>query len=635
MNYRGDYMAADAYAVGDTVRTMDGLYVCITAVAAGAGTATPASPQWEKVAGAGGGGSAGGNYLPLTGGTVDGQTVLKNGKSKVNVDSGIIKLEHDEGPAYPYIEMTAQGTSTNGPLVVGGVLSISNGYRDVPATPSDGQVWESGNKVYVQSGGKTVEIKDAPPSPVPLPHAVLPTYDDGSYSNGRATVENGKLLISQTDKNGTNWADVFLALPVGTVLTWQSDTSNTAQEHIITGAPTLGPTAAAGEKVIEIPVAASTGLISAGVAGTFSWPGGPPDTGHVLTATAMGMAWQAPTAGPAELPATRPSWTLTTNNSGAVQGIAGVFYVENGGTRMQVNAVDSAGVDHTDEFHLIAPDTLDIYVDGVKHTVTVGSDTNGGHRDWALSGSDTPAGRYLDLYFDAALPDTVRNAKVIELGGGWATKPISGASAGSVLTLDASSQPAWKPLPDAPSGLPDVPHPAIFGQWRRAADTNVASPKAPGECTVELHGGGTQVAVITFHNTDLSGRVWTRQEIQAALPDDGVSHAWTYEFGGTEYHVEAPMGQWMNDGANSTFALQTTSPFTDPPTAKPTAIPAPGTVLTLTVGVGGDGKVLTVVGGKPAWQAPAGGAPPEVAVSATEPTEPSVLLWVKIPGGTP
>jgi hypothetical protein len=144
---------------------------------------------------------------------------------------------------------------------------------------------------------------------------------------------------------------------------------------------------------------------------------------------------------------------------------------------------------------------------------------------------------------------------------------------------------------------------------------------------VELHGGGTQVAVITFHNTDLSGRVWTRQEIQAALPDDGVSHAWTYEFGGTEYHVEAPMGQWMNDGANSTFALQTTSPFTDPPTAKPTVIPAPGTVLTLTVGAGGDGKVLTVVGGKPAWQAPTvpagtwvGTAAEYAALTAKDPT---------------
>jgi hypothetical protein len=196
--------------------------------------------------------------------------------------------------------------------------------------------------------------------------------------------------------------------------------------------------------------------------------------------------------------------------------------------------------------------------------------------------------------------------------------------------LGTTAVGAWGPV-DAPSGLPDVPQPAIFGQWRRAAGGG-ARPTTPGEYTVELFGGGTQLAVITFHQTDMSGRTWTRQEVQRALPDDGVAKPWTYEFDGTAHTGETDMGQWINDGANSTFALTTTSVFIDPPTPKPTVIPAPGTVLTLTVGAGGDGKVLTVVGGKPAWQAPAGGAPPEVAVSATEPTEPSVLLWVKTPG---
>jgi hypothetical protein len=52
MYYRGDYMP-NAYVVGDVVRAADGLWACVADVTAGA--PAPAAPNWEKIAGSGGG----------------------------------------------------------------------------------------------------------------------------------------------------------------------------------------------------------------------------------------------------------------------------------------------------------------------------------------------------------------------------------------------------------------------------------------------------------------------------------------------------------------------------------------------------------------------------------------------------
>jgi hypothetical protein len=165
-----------------------------------------------------------------------------------------------------------------------------------PGTLEDGMIWwESGEvRAYLNSSEVVVG-----PSPVPLPHSAAPVYKSGSYGNRFATIENGKLLINQSDVNGNNWADAFLSIPVGTVITWTPASTNLPQEHIVTGPPTLGPTMVAGEPVIEVPVAGSTALVSGGdPGGTFSWPGGPPDTGNVLTATPTGMAWLPGGSGP-------------------------------------------------------------------------------------------------------------------------------------------------------------------------------------------------------------------------------------------------------------------------------------------------------------------------------------------------
>jgi hypothetical protein len=283
------------------------------------------------------------------------------------------------------------------------------------------------------------------------------------------------------------------------------------------------------------------------------------------------------------LPATRPSWTLTTNNQGAVGGIPGTFYIENNGTRMQVNAVDSAGVDHTDEFHVIKGDPLDIWVDGVKHTVTVGADTNGDHRDWTLAGTgNDPIGHYLDLYFDTVLPDAVRNAKVIELSGGWAQKPITGAADGNVLTL-AGGKPAWGPVSvDHPTELPAVP--GTHGQWtvqvKPANAPAFGAAPDPGFCWIDTSN-------VTFAKTDLSGRTFTDSELDAirtwTLQPEGGALFTTTEDGGASY-------------GTAYFILHATTPPSVPTIAA-------GTKVTMTDGKSPTGQVLTLdAAGKPAWK---------------------------------
>jgi hypothetical protein len=169
-----------------------------------------------------------------------------------------IRLTVDEGPAYPYLEITPEGTSTNGPLFIGGVLTVGNGWRDVPSNPSNGSMWIQNSKVHVRSGGVTIPIEpgasvldgltdvtapaDTPAGkvlgttaegqwePMDVPNEGLPPAQPplvytkstswgvaGRFAPGSWTVDSSYKMawVASVDKNGTDGESYFSSLKAG------------------------------------------------------------------------------------------------------------------------------------------------------------------------------------------------------------------------------------------------------------------------------------------------------------------------------------------------------------------------------------------------------------------------------------
>jgi Collagen triple helix repeat (20 copies) len=196
--------------------------------------------------------------------------------------------------------------------------------------------------------------------------------------------------------------------------------------------------------------------------------------------------------------------------------------------------------------------------------------------------------------------------------GTKATITVNGAPSGSVLTL-AGGKPTWGPVSvDHPTELPPT------GETYHFAASVAASVGPDGAFGTAADGSTPDHPHVWFSAKSEAGKdmapFWSKVTAGSTL---------TWTLGGvartdTVDHIRSKYGGYLVDLGK----------------AASDAIAAGARTASVPYGAA-DGDVLTLAGGKPAWQAPAGGAPPEVAVSATEPTEPSVLLWVKIPGGTP
>jgi hypothetical protein len=233
--------------------------------------------------------------------------------------------------------------------------------------------------------------------------------------------------------------------------------------------------------------------------------------------------------------------------------------------------------------------------------------------EWVSILEETAAenARALNGIFSAAMPGIWESTNSYSVGDyvvDWDTRSMyrciaDGSYGQEFPPADGVSNQWWTlsgaSVWDAPSsGLPDIPGP-LGGTWRISANQN---PSQPGEATLELHGGGTQVGVIAFHSEDLNGRIWTRAELQSLFPDDGTEHLWTYYIGMDTYEVATATVSWISGGGSGDYFSLTTTSYLDPSRPKPTVIPPASSLINVTFSGGvPDGSVLTLDNGQPVW----------------------------------
>jgi hypothetical protein len=320
--------------------------------------------------------------------------------------------------------------------------------------------------------------------------------------------------------------------------------------------------------------------------------------GKVLGTTATG-AW-GPVDAPSGLPSTAAGFRWTGSTAATLP--PGTTNVERGDS-IKIAHTDADGVDRSAWLHALkAGDTLTITAAGVDYPLVLAD--AGSIRFPDVQHQNTPGQDYFEFESPGEIPSVAIKATEFVLSAGAGPKP------GDVLTLDASKAPTWQAV-DHPTELP--PTTAVgHAQWTKVGTAWVDDGQATPP---NRAGSGLVFAVKDAAGVDHTAALKAMVGTDVTVTQGALS---------VTFKVDSI------DDQGSSIWLQTT-------TAMPAFVDGP---LTLTASAlppsaAPDGAVLTLAGGKPAWQAPAGGAPPEVAVSATEPTEPSVLLWVKLPGGTP
>jgi hypothetical protein len=605
MRYRGDYMPTDAYAVGDTVRTADGLFVCITAVAAGAGATVPASPQWEKVAGTGGGGA-----------------LALDGLTDVTADPAT--------PAGKVLGTTAVGAW--------GPVDAPSGLPDPQGAFLSG-TWMNTTGVVVAG---RINLRD--PAEVQIePHELTTQADHTAQITALVAGD----VLAVTHSGGVTTCTVTGPAVIepadgGYPLTYLIPSTRSGDP-----APTQS----------NVQVAVSVQRAAA--------------DGAVLTLASGKPEWQAPSGGggsglPAGLlgfdPATVPEWDAATtygkhnSRTPVIVQKDGQFYASNvdGNVGQDPSRTDNSGA----AYPKAEWSHLQLLQNGAYSARLEQGGVDWFHVGRLETDQITVKGSNPDRYRSLGITDTSIDFEARDANEyGYVSIDTGG------LYLSGND----------PDGKLDTAYPLLLGTDARGG----IIPTAPTDGMlwtekgkVYVHTGGKTLLVGREPTATLtvSGQ-WNIPLATAASGNPVVAASGEAHFvattskvtlgvsvadtAGTNFQLEmlaVPVGErvLVTQGA-STFALTLTQlpALANPPSGKQIrfTMTAPGLTVpvwdtaqpvTITFPLPRkDGDTLVITGGVPTWQAPAGGAPPEVAVSATEPTEPSVLLWVKIPGGTP
>lgn len=193
--------------------------------------------------------------------------------------------------------------------------------------------------------------------------------------------------------------------------------------------------------------------------------------------------------------------------------------------------------------------------------------------------------------------------------GTKATITVNPVADGVVLALDGG-KPAWKPV-DHPTELP--PTTGAGFRWTYRAGGGVA-----GTFADQKWDGAMDHKMIWFATTDADGH-----DVTAFLSAVKVGDTFTWAIDGTARTdtVAAIVPETVSGVPGIHFDLGEPAD---------SAITTNSKEATVTGGGAKPGDVLTLDASKtPTWQAPAGGhVPNEVEISATEPTDPEVDIWI-------
>jgi hypothetical protein len=176
------------------------------------------------------------------------------------------------------------------------------------------------------------------------------------------------------------------------------------------------------------------------------------------------------------------------------------------------------------------------------------------------------------------------------LAGGWTEAPISGGSAGDVLTLDANMQPTWQPLPEPPSGLP--PTTAVAGRWV------VGMPSQTPTGVADVRDGSAAITHVDADGVDHTA--W----LHALAPDDII----IFTVAGHDYPMT--VGAIYLDGDRPTNDYMEFKDYRNNPV--PLVVQQASEWLIRPGGGPQDGDVLTLDNGQPAWLPAPSGMPDPV-----------------------